>query len=97
MNETLYLVYVGNGTDLLITKDKILINNFAESTREYDAFERTAHAVADTYGGVIKERSLPDNLYDTVDEMFEALPAYDSCDKHIAEFIMEESFEKEFE
>ena len=95
--DTLYLVGIGNGIDLLISKDEILVNNYCESTEEFDCFVRTAHVVASHFGGEVKERSLPENLHSVVDEMFEALPEWNSCDKHIAEFIMEESFVKEFE
>jgi hypothetical protein len=66
MNEptdTLYLVYVGCSTDLLMSKDKVLINNYAESTSAYDAFEQTARVVAGHFGGEIKEISLAEEYH----------------------------------
>ena len=95
--KTLYLVYCGNGTDLLLSDDEILIHNFADTTTEYDIFESTARTVARAFGGVIKERVLADVLHSAVDEMFEAITPDNPSDKHIAKFVLDNSFVKEFE
>lgn len=95
--KTLYLVYCGNGTDLLISEDEILINNFADTTTEYDIFERTARTVAGAFGGEIKERVLAENHHSIVDEMFEDITPDNPSDNHIAKYIMDNSFVKEFE
>ena len=95
--KTLYLVYAGNGTDLLLSDDEIIVNNFADTSTEYDIFERTAHAVVSALGGVVKERSLAEEHYDVIDDMFEAITPDNPSDKHIAEYIMKNSFVKEYE
>ena len=95
--KTLYLVYCGNGTDLLLSEDEILINNYAESTSEYDTFERTAYAVAGHFGGVIKQRSLTEEHHSIVDDMFEAITPDKPSDNHIAKYVIDNSFVKEFE
>ena len=95
--KTLYFVYVGCGTDLLLSEDKVLINNYSDSTDTYNAFEQTAQIVSAFYGGTIKERSLAEEHYTIVDDMFEAITPEEPSDKHIAKYIMENSFVKEYE
>ncbi len=99
--DTLYLVYAGGGVDLLISKDKVLVNNYSDSTDTYNAFEQTAQIVASHFGGEIKEISLPQEYYTIVEEMFEAIDYRSDTapnnDDHIAVFIMDNGFVKEFE
>lgn len=99
--DTLYLVYVGGCTDLLISKDKVLVNNYSDDSDIYNAFEQTAQIVCGHFGGVIKEISLPKEFHTTVEEMFEAIDYRSDTapnnDDHIAVFIMDNGFVKEFE
>jgi hypothetical protein len=67
----LYHVYIAGGIDLLFTNEKIIINCFTESTRDYDIFNSTAHAVAAHFGGEIQSLTLDEDKQDDVFEMLE--------------------------
>ena len=90
--EPLYLVCIGCGIDLLISKDEVLVNNYSDSTAQYDIFENTAYSVSNHCGGSIVEIELSDEHCTVVEEMFEDIdyrdPTQQGAEKAIAEYIL---------
>lgn len=83
----LYLIHVGNDTDLLLTENGIVLNCFSEHAHEYNIFVRTVYEVANHFGGEIEELETDEKHFDRIEEMFDELDV-DGPTKHIAEYIL---------
>ena len=83
----LYLVDIDNGSHLLFTEEKVLVNQYTGSGSEYDAFENGMNAVAEAYDVKIKELTLSNEHCEIVEEMFEELGCDDSTHP-IAKYVL---------
>ena len=66
-----YIVYIGCGTDLLLTDEKILLSHYSEDTESYNGFEQGIIAVAEECGAEVQELRLSESDQEKVSEMID--------------------------
>lgn len=83
----LYSVDIGNGSHILLTEEKVLVNQYTESSHEYEAFENGMNAVAEAYNVPINTITLAKEHCDVIDEMYIEL-GVDDPTNDVAKYIL---------
>jgi hypothetical protein len=66
-----FFLYLGVGTDLLFTKEKIIVNVYSDSTAAYDNFEGTACNILDELGVPYQSLTLDERQTAVVNDMID--------------------------
>jgi len=67
----LSMVYIGDGVDLLVSDDKVVVNCYAEDSSHHEIFEHTVYNVATHLGAEVQHLELTEEHQKAVTNILE--------------------------